>query len=181
MSVGISVSARSNKRKLLYVKVRVKMSVMNVMGHVCVVRSCCRWFRSMGDGVQWTRGPRLPRRPSVVTVHDVSISSHSLQRLCVHNQCFVVARRYVRWTSQTVCQCLDVHRQPYQYTRQLDTAAYVLRDDSQTLLIHRRSQDFVCGALFCQESWRLFFSRRPQRLSKSTSKSKPRSKNCPKN
>jgi len=41
---------------------------------------------------------------------------------------------------------------------------------------HRHSQDYVWGALFCQKSWRPFFSRRPQRPSKYTSKSKPCSK-----
>ena len=48
---------------------------------------------------------------------------------------------------------------------------------------HRRSQDFVSGgALFlCQKSWRPFFSPRPQRPSKYTSKSNLPSKNCPKN
>jgi len=48
-------------------------------------------------------------------------------------------------------------------------------------LRHRRSQDFVGGVhFFDPKSCRPCFSRRPQRLSKSTSKSKPRSKNCPK-
>jgi len=37
------------------------------------------------------------------------------------------------------------------------------------------------GALFCPKSWRPFFSRRPHRPSKYTSKSKPLSKNCRKN
>ena len=46
---------------------------------------------------------------------------------------------------------------------------------------HRRSQDFVWGCTFSyQKSWRPFFSRRPQRTSKYTSKSNPPSKNCPK-
>jgi len=45
--------------------------------------------------------------------------------------------------------------------------------------VHRRSQDFVWGCTFsCQKCWP-FFSRRPQRPSKYTSKSNPPSKNCP--
>ena len=45
---------------------------------------------------------------------------------------------------------------------------------------HTCSQDFVWGAFFLPKKLTTFFSRRPQRPSKYTSKSSPPSKNCPK-
>ena len=46
---------------------------------------------------------------------------------------------------------------------------------------HRRSQDFVWGCTFLPKKLTTFFSGRLQRPFKYTSKSKPPSKNCPKN
>ena len=137
---GISVRARSDRMStFLYDRlmvVRVKLSVINVLEHALhVVRRYGRGFWAVGDSVQRARERQLLRWPSAVTVHDVSVSSHSLQWLCVHHQRVIVACRHVRWASQTVCQCLDVHDQPHQHTSQLDTAKYVHHHDSQVLFI----------------------------------------------
>jgi len=59
------------------------------------------------------------------------------------------------------------------YFKLINTAAIIP-------LTHRRSQDFVWGCTYFAKKLTTFFSRRPQRPSKYTSKSKPPSKNCPK-